>query len=181
MKKLLVTLPLSLLLVVAQTASADGFGIRFSDDAFAMSYNIYPIAEHSSAEFAWVHNDDDNYDVASAGFFVNGQQDRLSGRAGVKGYYAKIDKDDGWGAAVGGDLAFQLTKIALLVGRGYWGPGSVSFSDIKCYEEWALGVNVTVFENAMISATYGSLELRTETYNYVDVDDGFSLGLKMNF
>ena len=117
----------------------------------------------------------------SAGFFVNGQRAELSGRLGVKGYWADIQKDDGYGIALGGDFSLAVNEVISLLATGYWGPGSLSFSDVEGYKEWSVGANVSVFDNAIVTLSYGSLKVDTERYNEKSVDDGVKIGLRLKY
>ena len=162
------------------TAHADGLSFRFSNDAIAFAYNIYPIRDDASAEFAWVHNNNDR-DVVTAGFFVNGQRQNLSGRVGVKGYWADVRNQTGLGAAFGGDLNLTINELIALFAQGYWGPKAIAFDDLEGYEEWRIGANISIFDNSIIAVSYGSLEIDTERFGWVNVDEGLSVGLKMHF
>ena len=167
--------------VVSSVAGANGFSLSVSDDAVDAAFNLAPIGEKGSAELRWLHNGSKDRDVLSAGFFVNGNRAELSGRLGVKGYWAEIDRDDGYGFALGGDFSLAVNDAISLLASGYWGPGSLSFSDVEGYKEWAVGANISVFENASVSLTYGSIKVDTERYGDKTVDDGIKIGLKLNY
>ena len=167
--------------VVSGVAGANGFSLGVSDDAIDASFNLAPIGEQGSAEVRWLHNDSKDRDVVSAGFFVNGNRAGLSGRLGVNSDWADIKKDDGYGIALGGDFSMAVNDAISLLLSGYWGPGSLSFSDVEGYKEWAVGANISVFENAAVSLTYGSIKVDTERYGDKSVDDGLKIGLKLNY
>ncbi len=180
MKKTVFSVTLLSILVGGSWAYADGLSFRFSTDAIAIAYNLYPIRDQGSAEFGWVHNKNDR-DVLTAGFFANGQRDQLSGRLGAKAYWSKIRKDEGAGLAFGGDLNFMINETVSLFAKAYWGPSTIAFGDIKGYKEGQLGANIQVFDNSIVAVSYGSLRIKTDAYGQETVDDGLSVGLKMQF
>ena len=167
--------------VISSVAGASGFSLGVSDDAVDASINLAPIGDHGAVELRWLHNASKDRDVLSAGFFVNGQRAELSGRLGVKGYWAEVKKDDGYGFALGGDFSLAVNDVVSLLASGYWGPSSLSFSDVEGYKEWAVGANISVFENAIVTLTYGSIKIDTNRYDDKTVDDGLKIGLKLNY
>lgn len=166
---------------VSSMAGANGLSLGVSDDVVDASLNVAPMGDQGSMELRWLHNDRKDRDVLSAGFFVNGNRAEFSGRLGVKGFWAEVNHDDGYGIALGGDLSLAVNNTVSLLASGYWGPGSLSFSDVEGYTEWAVGANISVFENASVSLTYGSIKVDTERYDDKSVDDGLKIGLKLNY
>lgn len=163
-------------------AENNGLTFRFSEDSIKATITAFPlITETTSGEASWTYNDDKDANVGEVGFFVNGKRAELSGRAGVKAYGAKIDKDKGYGFAFGGDGLLKLNEVISVFASLYLGPSYVSFSDIESYEDWRVGANFAVFENVILSASYGKLNIETDRYNNNDIEDGLSFGLKMRF
>lgn len=175
MKKLLVA---SLLL--SSIANASEFTVRVSDDA--VSFFLAPEStEDRSALLGLIHNDDENSDVLLAGLFVNGTRDKVSGRLGGKVYYANLNKVDGYGMALGGEATLPVA-LDLTVNAGiYYGPSSLSFSDVDGYEEWFVKASYQVFENAKLSAGVGSLEFEPERGKDIEMDDGIFIEMNLNF
>jgi hypothetical protein len=158
-----------------------GVSVAVSDDAVDAAYTLSPLGRHGSAEVRWLHNAGDDRDVLSAGFFVNGQRTELQGRLGLKAYWAEVNRDRGYGVALGGDAQVAVTDWLSLFGSLYLGPASTSFSDVDGYREWAAGINIKAFDNAAVTLRYGSVEVETGRYGDKTVDDGFKLGLKLRF
>jgi hypothetical protein len=159
-----------------------GLSFRFSKNTIKAAITAYPLfTETTSAEASWIYNDDKDTNIGGVGFFVNGTRAELSGRAGVKFYGAKVDKDNGAGFAFGGDGALKLNEMFSVFASLYLGPSYVSFNDVESYEDWRLGVNMFVLDNINLSLSYGKLTIETDRYDDQDIEDGLALGLKMSF
>jgi hypothetical protein len=169
-------------LMSAAFSQETGLNFRFSKDTIKATITAYPIfTDTTSAEVSWIYNDDKDTNIGGVGFFVNGTRAELSGRAGVKLYGAKVDKDNGAGFAFGGDGALKLNEMFSLSGSLYLGPSYVSFGDVESYKDWRLGVNMLVLDNINLSVSYGKLTIETDRYDDRDIEDGLALSLKMSF
>lgn len=181
MKKILTVLFL-LAGISAQQASANGLTFRFSEDSIRATFTAAPVlSDVGSGDVFWIYNDDKDANLGGVGLFVNGTRAELSGRAGVKAYGAKIDKDDGAGFAFGGDGALRLNEVISIFASLYIGPSYVSFGDMESYEDWRVGANFTVVENIVITASYGRLRVESDRHNNSDIEDGLAVGFKMKF
>lgn len=181
MKKITAVLALSIgsAAISSQTLASD-VTLRIGEDA--VSLFLAPQASQThSAELGLVHNADDDITVVSGGLFANGQREQFSGRLGGKLYYTDLDSDSGYGIALGGDLTFTLTQDLSLIGGIYYGPSSISFSDVDGYEEWFVKARFQLFDNGALSAGYGSFELEPEEGNDFEVDDGLFLEMTLSF
>lgn len=175
--KILATITLSLL---ATIATASEFTVRISEESVSL-YLAPKMSETNSMLFNYVHNDDESSDLISAGLFANGSKQGFDARLGGKLYYADLHKDSGYGFALGGEV-FVPINPELKVNAGiYYGPGSLSFSDVDGYQEWFLKLNYQVLDNARMGAGVGSLELEPEDGRDVDVDDGFFIEMNLSF
>ena len=165
-----------------QLLADTALNFRFSEDSIKATITTAPlITESTSGEASWLYNDDKDANVANLGFFVNGTRAELSGRAGIKAYGAKIDKDEGGGFAFGGDGALRINEIITAFASVYLGPSYVSFNDVESYREWRVGFDFALFKNIILSASYGELTIETDRYNKSDIEDGLAIGLKMSF
>ncbi len=163
-------------------AQDNGLVFRFSDDAIRATLTAFPLfSETTSGETSWIYNSDKDTNIADVGFFVNGRRSELSGRAGVKFYGAKVDKDNGAGFAFGGDGSLQLNDVFSVFASLYLGPSYVSFNDVERYQDWRVGVNLAALDNIILSVSYGKLTIETDRYDERDIEDGLAFGLKMRF
>jgi hypothetical protein len=161
-------------------AAADEFSLRLSEDS--LSLILDPEASNSNSfQVAFIHNDDNKSDLLSAGLFANGSRDGFSGRLGGKAYYADLDNDSGYGVALGGEIYLPINPDLQLNTGIYYGPGSLSFSDIDGYQEFFVRMNYQVFDNTRLGVGYISLELEPEKRRDVDVDDGFFVEMNFSF
>lgn len=155
---------------------------RFSKDTIRATITAFPLfTETTSGEASWIYNDDKDTHIGDLGFFVNGTRAELTGRAGVKVYGAKVDKDNGAGFAFGGDGALKLNEMFSVFASLYLGPSYLSFNDIESYQDWRVGVNMLILENINLSVSYGELTIETDRYNDRDIEDGLAFGLEMRF
>lgn len=181
MKKLFLVVFLFSLISSAYSQET-GLNFRFSQDSIRATITAHPLfTQTTSGEVSWIYNDDKDTNIGGLGFFVNGSRAELSGRAGVKFYGAKVDKDNGAGFAFGGDGALKLNEMFSVFASLYLGPSYVSFNDVKSYKDWRLGVNMMVLDNINLAVSYGKLTVETDRYEDRDIEDGLSLGLKMRF
>ncbi len=165
--------------LASSSVLASGTTIRVGEDAVSLYLEPKP-SPTNSAQFALVHNNDDDITLGSVGLFANGQRQQLSGRLGGKAYYADLDSDSGYGLALGGDFSFALNPDLSLDAGLYYGPDSLSFSDVEGYEEWYVKLNLKVFDNATLGAGYGSFDIEPEAGNRdVEIDDGVFFEMKL--
>ena len=169
-------------LMSAAFALNTGLNFRFSEDAIRATITAYPLfTETTSGEASWIYNDDKDTNIGDVGFFVNGTRAELTGRAGVKFYGTKVDKDNGYGFAFGGDGSLKLNEMFSVFASLYLGPSYVSFGDVESYQDWRIGLNMIVLKNINLSASYGKLTIETDRYDDRDIEDGLALGLIMRF
>ena len=106
----------------------------------------------------WTHNDDDG-DAAGVGLGLNLPLGPLMATVGGKGVYTNPnDGDEGYAAAVGGGLQWQIGDSFRLFGEYYYSPDSLS-SGIKSYEEANAGARYTIMRPVSIEAGYRYLNL----------------------
>lgn len=177
MKKYTAVLAFSAL---SSTVFASDATLRIGEDAVSVFLAPQATQTHS-AELGLVHNADDDITVLSGGLFANGQREQFSGRLGGKAYYTDLDGDSGYGIALGGDLTFTLSSDLSVIGGIYYGPSSISFSDVDGYEEWFVKARFQLFENGALGAGYGSFDLEPEEGRDIEVDDGLFLEMTLTF
>ena len=175
--RILLTIALSLLTTIAV---ANEFTVRISEESVSLILSPKP-TENNSAEFAFVHNDDESSDLLSAGLFAHGSKQDFDARLGAKVYYADLDKDSGYGFALGGEVFVPVNPELKVNVGAYFGPGSLSFSDVDSYQEWFVRINYQILDNARVGAGVGSLELEPENGRDIEVDDGVFIEMNLSF
>lgn len=176
MKKLISVLPLmASSLVLANEAT-----IRVSDDAVSLFLDPAASATNS-VQLGFLYNDDADSVVLSGGLFANGERDAFSGRLGGKLYYADLDADSGYGVALGGDFNFAITQNLSAHAGLFYGPDSLTFSDLDGYEEWYMRVNYRIFDTASVGLGYGSLEIENDDSIEFEVDEGVFVEMRLIF
>ena len=145
----------------------------------------------------WTHNDDDG-DAAGVGLGLNLPLGPLMATVGGKGVYTNPndgeigrahvcssdlpnDGDEGYAAAVGGGLQWQIGDSFRLFGEYYYSPDSLS-SGIKSYEEANAGARYTIMRPVSIEAGYRYLNLAGKNGNRDNaIADGPYVGVNASF
>ena len=118
----------------------------------------------------WAHNDDHG-DIVGAALGVNIPLGPFMATAGGKGVYLSPNYgDDGYAAAVGGGLQWQIGERFHLFGEYYYSPDSLS-SGVKDYEEANAGGRFMIMRPLSVEAGY----------RYIAVADGPYVGVSANF
>ncbi|MGK9172135.1 YfaZ family protein [Yokenella regensburgei] len=106
----------------------------------------------------WAHNDNDG-DIAGLGLGFNLPLGPFMGTVGGKGVYLNPNEgSEGYAAAVGGGLAWQVTDSFRLFGEYYYSPDSLS-SGVDDYKEANAGARFTILRPLSIEAGYRYVEL----------------------
>lgn len=122
-----------------------GFGMGTETSGLALSGN-------------WAHNDDDG-DIAGLGLGYNIPLGPFMGTVGGKGVYLNPKAGtEGYAAAVGGGLAWQMTDSFRIFGEYYYSPDSLS-SGVNDYKEANAGARLTIMRPLSIEAGYRYIDL----------------------
>ncbi|VYU72827.1 membrane protein [Metakosakonia massiliensis] len=129
----------------------------------------------------WAHNDDDG-DIAGLGLGLNIPLGPFMGTVGGKGVYLNPNSgDEGYAAAVGGGLQWQIGDSFRLFGEYYYSPDSLS-SGVKDYEEANAGARLTLMRPLSIEAGYRYIGLAGKDGNRDNaVADGPYVGVNASF
>jgi YfaZ precursor. len=129
----------------------------------------------------WAHNDDDG-DIAGVGLGINIPLGPFLATAGGKGIYLNPNAgDEGYAAAVGGGLQWELGDSFRLFGEYYYSPDSLS-SGVKDYEEANAGGRFTIMRPLSIEAGYRYINLSGKDGNRDSaVADGPYVGVNASF
>lgn len=181
MKKLTAAVVLSLSTTATSSlALASDATLRIGEEALSLYLSPQASQTHST-ELGLVYNSKADVTVLNGGLFANGQREQFSGRLGGKLYYANLDGDSGFGVALGGDLNFALSQDLSLNGGIYFGPPSISFSDVDRYSEWFLKARYQVLDNGAISGGYGSFKLEPKKGRDFTVDKSLFIEMTLSF
>lgn len=163
----------------ANAALAGGIAFRFGDDSFGVSLAGDMSAE-SSAQFDWMHHEDDA-DLVALGLYANGRRGALTGRVGAKGIALNADDSgfDGGVLAFGGDLSLPFNDLVRARAGYYYGPDATSYSDVSGYNEWSASMEFTLFQNSALQLGYGDIEFDAEKGGEFDFEDGPFIRLQL--
>ena len=175
MKKITAVIALS----VSSTVMAEAT-IRVGEDAVSLFLAPQPTGTNS-AQLGLIYNDDLDTTMISGGLFANGAREQFKGRLGGKLYYVDLDGNSGYGLALGGDLTLALNQDMSLIGGAYYGPSSISFSDVDGYEEWYVKAQFQLFPNGALAVGYSSFELEPKRGKDVELDDGVFVEMSLSF
>ena len=180
MKYLVIGLGLMTQFTIAHAASLN---IRVADETVALALQSSNPDTGAAVEAGFVRNRDDDTTVVNAGLFVSGTGERsgLVGRMGVKAYAADLNNQDGYGLALGGDVAYPFGAGISINGGLYFGPNELAFNDVDRYREWYLSASYEVFDNAKLAAGLGTLEIEPRSRNEIEISDGFFLEMNLSF
>lgn len=169
----------TVLAIASSSAFAGGVAFRFGDDSFGVSL-AGDLSAESSAQFDWLHHEDDG-DMVALGVFANGQRGSLSGRVGAKAIGLEADDADvsGGALAFGGDISLPLNEIVRLRGGAYYAPETTGFGDIEGYQEWSVSAEFTIFQNSAIQLGYGDIEFDVEKRGEFEFEDGLFVRLQL--
>ncbi|MCO7985083.1 YfaZ family protein [Escherichia fergusonii] len=129
----------------------------------------------------WTHSDDDG-NVAGLGLGLNLPVGPLLATVGGKGIYTNPnDGEEGYAAAVGGGLQWQIGDSFRLFGEYYYSPDSLS-SGIDSYQEANAGARFTIMRPLSIEAGYRYLNLAgKDGHRDNAIADGPYVGVNASF
>ena len=188
----------SLLLLATAPAHAAGLDINLSDQALrgAFSGSLTDVFPRVSGlyEFGVLLGDEDgrSFQQAHAGMLVTGdagaQQANVT--AGLGGRIAFLNGDDvnggdmsGGALALGGMIEARLPAFNRIgvIAYAYGAPKASSFGNYESYLEYAVALDYQVLRNASLYAGYRQLKVDVEDIGNGSVDNGWHLGLRLNF
>ena len=186
-------LSLVFLLLAAPLAHAEGVDINLSSDALRGAFqgsltNIFPRL-NGVYELGGLTGEREgfNYLQGHAGLLVTGDAgaQRATVSAGLGGRIAVVDVEQVTGEvlALGGMVDARLPAFNRIgaIGYLYWAPNASSFGDLTSYLEYAIDGDYEVLRNASIYLGYRQLRLGAENAGHFTVDQGWHLGLRLNF
>ena len=169
----------AVLAITSSSAFAGGVAFRFGDDSFGVSL-AGDLSSETSAQFDWLHHEDDG-DMVALGMFANGQRGALTGRLGAKLIGLDVDDADlsGGALAFGGDLSLPLNEIVRLRGGVYYAPETTGFGDVDGYKEWSVSAEFAIFQNSALQLGYGDIEFDAEDSGKFEFEDGLFVRLQL--
>jgi len=178
-KKILVTL--LLILGVQLSAQAGSLQATASGQTLSasMTQNIFgPL----NFDASYAHDFQQSNEIVNAGLYLEMGLGPVSGRAGVKAFYADVDGANGAGYAPG--VGFSVTPIPMfsLVGSYYYANDkTINDNDIERYRDWSLTVNFHPLSLTNIYVGYSLESVDVVDSGRVTLNDGPIVGVSLNF
>lgn len=190
MKRALAVLCLGL---AATAARAEGLDINLSSQALRGTFSaplsgvfprlngIYDVGVLMGEE------EGRNFLQGHAGLLVTGDAGaaRANVTAGLGGRLAFVDSEDetGGALALGGMFEGRLPAFNRIgaIFYVYGAPKASSFGDIEGYLEYALGIDYQVLRDASVYVGYRQLKVDIKDFGDVTIDNGWHVGLRLNF
>lgn len=174
-------------LLLSHLSYADSYNIRISDESFGLGASFDQVGENSSADIDWMHDDD--FDLFRAGIYVDGvtpeagpdEIGALTLKIGVKAFILNSDFDDGSGLALGGGVDLPFADKLSFYADAFYASGKLSFDEVDNYQEWSLGVRAHVIKNGYISVGYSVIEVDTDNFRNVELEDGVLFQVALQF
>lgn len=174
-------------LCMSYQVSADNVYLTLSEDTIGVGASFEPLGDNSSADINLLHDDD--FDLMRAGYYVKALSPEVTNTAigqldiklGLKGVWLESDFDDGMALALGGGLELPIADKISVYADLYYASGKLSFSDLEDYREYAFGVKANVIENGELTLGYGSIEVDTDNYDDVELEDGVVFKIAFGF
>ena len=190
MKKVFVLLSL---LVVTGAVQAETLDINLSDKALRGAFaaplsNVFPrVGGIYELGAIAAEKDGRNLFQGHAGLLVTGDAGAATANinAGLGGRILLLDAEEfsGGALALGGMIEARLpayNRIGAFI-YVYGAPSASAFGDLDGYLEYALSVDYQVIKSASIYAGYRQIKIKGDTGSEATVDNGFHLGLRLNF
>jgi hypothetical protein len=187
------TLALLCLALTATTADAEGLDINLSGQALRGLYagslsNLFPRV-NGVYELGAIVGEEDERDFvqAHAGLLATGDAGAAQANviAGLGGRVAVLDNDGvtGGALALGGMFEGRLPAFNRIgaIAYAYGAPKASSFGDLEGYLEYAFGIDYQVLQTASVYAGFRQLKIDAKGLGELTVDNGWHLGLRLNF
>ena len=172
--------------LINQAVIADTFHLSLSDEAFGVGAEFESVGENSSADINWLHDED--YDLLRAGYYVNFMPagsdialDKIALKFGVKAMLLESDFDDGLAIPLGLKAELPVAEKLAVFADVFYASGKLSFNDVEDYFEWSAGVTAKVLQNGQISVGYRLIEVETDDYKDVELEDGVFAKIAFGF
>lgn len=191
MKKILAALCLLGAVNQAQAATA-GLDLALSNESANLGIEFTPwgaLAASSVANVGALYNERD--DLVFYGTMMargNREVDRnyVTLGAGLKVYAGDVDElDQSVGAlAIGGELGLVLVPSANpidLLFQGFVAPSITTFGDTEKLMEFSAKLRVEIVHSARAYVGYRLLQIDTEDYDDIEIDDNIHVGINIDF
>lgn len=169
------------LLLVSGAANAVSFNGQVGKDYTNLGFGVGTESTGLALSGNWTRSEDDG-DIAALGLGFNIPVGPLMATVGGKGVYLNPDVgSDGYAAAVGGGLQWQMMDSLRLFGEYYYSPDSLS-SGVKDYVEANAGARYNIMRPISIEAGYRYVNLSgKEGKRDNTVADGPYVGVSASF
>ena len=186
------TLPISLILsasVATQTALANEFDMRISDDAIHANYSVSNNANTGQFGLGYFYkNEDEAINILNLDLHTKGQTAiaNLPTTVGI-GFQGNVFKEDelkGSAIGIGGSVRVNLPEVpGLSIETAlHYAPEVLAFGDSDEFRRFRFQFNYRIIENADLSIGYRYLNVGIEEAdkNYT-FESGAFLGVKLSF
>ncbi|MCI0750077.1 MAG: YfaZ family outer membrane protein [Nevskiales bacterium] len=191
MKRTLLLMCLGLAVTTVRAGSLD---VNLNDDVLRAVWSdslssVFSGMTGGRYELGGLVGDEDDQDLLQGhlGALITGDAGASKAKliAGLGGRLAVVDVEQVSGSvlALGGMFDVRLPDFNRIgiVAYGYGAPKASSFGDLEGYLEYAVGVDYQVIREASVYLAYRQLKLDVENICNTTVENGWHLGLKLNF
>jgi len=182
------------LALAASGARAEHVDVNLSDETlrgvFAAPLSGVSTRLSGIYEFGALLGEEDNasFQQVHAGLLATGDAGARDANvtAGLGGRVFLLNGDggaDGGGLALGGMVEARLPAFNRLgvIAYAYGAPKASTFGDFEGWFEYAVGMDYQVLQGASIYGGYRQLKVDVENFGNFTVDNGWHLGLRLNF
>jgi hypothetical protein len=186
------------LAIAAPAAQAEALDINLSGQTLRATYagplsNLFPrLNGLFDAGVLYGDADGRNFMQAHGGLLVTGDAgaNKANVTAGLGGRIAVLNDDDGilrktsGGALALGGMAEARLPAYNRIGAvlyAYGAPKASAFGDLEGYLEYAIGIDYQVLRDASLYLGYRQLKVDVQNQGETTVDNGWHLGLRLNF
>jgi len=177
------------LLALPTVASATGLDFSFNDEAAQVAVSQTTVEDASGkVEMALrgLYSDPEDSLIGSFGANVLGKIGPVPGLdvgAGVKGYIGDTDKDDILAGGLGLLAEFAPEQLHGLgfAAEYFYCPKVFSGLDTERMTEFETRASYEIIPRASVYVSYSEMRADIEDKGYRDVDDGFRVGLELEF
>jgi len=176
--------------LAASGAQAESLDINLSDETLRGAFTA-PLSGRLGGIYELGallgEQDGEHFQQGHAGLLVTGDAGAREANvtAGLGGRLFALNADDvaGGGLALGGMIEARLPAFNRIgvIAYGYGAPKASTFGDFEAWYEYAVGLDYQVLKGASVYGGWRQLKVDVEDFGYVTVDNGWHLGLRLNF
>lgn len=130
---------------------------------------------------------DDNFYSLHAGLLLTGDAGATAANVtaglGARLQYVDSEHDNGGALALGGQVRVKLPQATRVRfnAYGYYGPDASTFGDYDHFLEFSVSVGYEILRDAELYLGYRTIEVGLDPGPDVDLEDGFHVGIRLDF